>query len=218
LLLAKAEKGEEVRSFSLFLYKVAKNKKMDNQIIRSIKAKGERLSERMNNQTKSDRLKFLLILIGIVAVIITAYLVWNNFFNQEARERRENEKKYDQFFEALSEGENRQKEDAYGGKTPQETIDLFVAALEKDDLELASKYFSLTVEGKTDPKWLEMLQESRENGLIDKAVELIKSAEYTGESMPGYAGFDVLAEDGTVQYAIDLVKNEQSSLWKIDSI
>ncbi len=191
---------------------------MDNQIIRSIKAKGERLSERMNNQTKSDRLKFLLILIGIVAVIITAYLVWNNFFNQEARERRENEKKYDQFFEALSEGENKQREDTYGGKTPQETIDLFVAALEKDDLELASKYFSLTVEGKTDPKWLEILQESKENGLIDKAVKLIKSAEYAGESMPGYAGFDVLADDGTVMYDIGLRQNQFSNLWKIESI
>src|SRR3990167_4021988 len=33
--------------------------------------------------------------------------------------------------------------DTYGGKTPQETLDLFVDALKKGDVELASKYFAL---------------------------------------------------------------------------
>ncbi len=31
--------------------------------------------------------------------------------------------------------------DTYGGKTPKETLDLFIAAVEKKDYELASKYF-----------------------------------------------------------------------------
>lgn len=31
--------------------------------------------------------------------------------------------------------------DTYGGKTPQETLELFIAAVEKGDYELASKYF-----------------------------------------------------------------------------
>src|SRR3989338_3241881 len=35
------------------------------------------------------------------------------------------------------------KNDTYGGKTPEETFDLYLAALKKGDLELASKYFSL---------------------------------------------------------------------------
>src|SRR3990167_4899471 len=33
------------------------------------------------------------------------------------------------------------KNDTYGGKTPEETFDLYLAALKKGDLELASKYF-----------------------------------------------------------------------------
>lgn len=33
------------------------------------------------------------------------------------------------------------RDDKYGGKTPEETFDMFIAALEKGDVELASKYF-----------------------------------------------------------------------------
>lgn len=34
-------------------------------------------------------------------------------------------------------------EDTYGGKTPKETLELFIAAVEKEDFALASKYFVL---------------------------------------------------------------------------
>lgn len=34
------------------------------------------------------------------------------------------------------------KNDTYGGKTPEETFDLYLSALKKGDLELASKYFA----------------------------------------------------------------------------
>lgn len=35
-------------------------------------------------------------------------------------------------------------EDAYGGKTPKETLEMFIAAVEKEDFDLASKYFVLS--------------------------------------------------------------------------
>jgi hypothetical protein len=35
------------------------------------------------------------------------------------------------------------RNDKYGGETPEETFDMFIAALEKGDVELASKYFKL---------------------------------------------------------------------------
>ncbi len=42
-----------------------------------------------------------------------------------------------------SELEKPYRNDKYGGKTPEETFDMFIAALEKGDIELASKYFIL---------------------------------------------------------------------------
>jgi hypothetical protein len=191
---------------------------MENPIIRSIKAKGFKIAEQVSNRKKGDWLKFAIIFVSIVITVIAAYLIWNNFLNPEAVQRREQEERYNEFFQALSEGENRQREDIYGGVTPQETLDKFVAALEDGDLELASKYFSLTIEGKTDPKWLTALQKAEEEGMLNEAIRRMKSSQYTGISKSGYAGFDVLAEDGSVLFAMNLTKNPHSNLWKIESI
>ncbi|PIR67007.1 MAG: hypothetical protein COU51_00945, partial [Parcubacteria group bacterium CG10_big_fil_rev_8_21_14_0_10_36_14] len=35
------------------------------------------------------------------------------------------------------------KNDKYGGTTPEETFDMYITALKKGDLELASKYFAI---------------------------------------------------------------------------
>lgn len=60
-------------------------------------------------------------------------------------EARQAEEKVDAAAQALDAA--RQKDydlamaDTYGGKTPQETLQLYIAAVEKGDYELASKYF-----------------------------------------------------------------------------
>src|SRR3989344_4272535 len=41
------------------------------------------------------------------------------------------------------------KNDTYGGNTPEETLELFRTALEKGDIELASKYFVIEKQKKT---------------------------------------------------------------------
>ena len=42
---------------------------------------------------------------------------------------------------AIKEDRQTAMTDTYGGKTPQETLNLYIAAVEKGDYELASKYF-----------------------------------------------------------------------------
>ena len=44
---------------------------------------------------------------------------------------------------AIERYEELMRQDTYGGKTPEETLKLFVEALKKEDIELAAKYFSL---------------------------------------------------------------------------
>jgi hypothetical protein len=61
--------------------------------------------------------------------------------------------------------------DTYGGKTPEETYDLFIDALKKGDVELASKYF--VVEKQDD--WLETLRKFEETGEL---TGLINELEY----------------------------------------
>lgn len=80
----------------------------------------------------------------------------------------------------IIEAENRPYlEDAYGGKTPKETLDLFIAAVEKRDLTLASKYFVLSkqeewknglmkAEEKNNLEWL-LAELKKENARLDYA-------------------------------------------------
>ena len=66
------------------------------------------------------------------------------------------------------------KEDKYGGKTPEETFDLFITALKKEDIDLASKYFVIPKQ----ESWKETLGEYEKNGLLANFyVELEQSRE-----------------------------------------
>lgn len=61
------------------------------------------------------------------------------------------------------------REDKYGGKTPEETFDLFLEALRKGDIELASKYFEL----ENQEEWIEKLsQYKKDNSLSNFLKEL----------------------------------------------
>lgn len=60
--------------------------------------------------------------------------------------------------------------DAYGGKTPQETLQMFIEAVEKGNYELASKYF---VEEKQ-KEWKERLPTIKN---IDFLIQTLKDAE-----------------------------------------
>jgi hypothetical protein len=178
-------------------------------------------SIKTNSKGLSERLKFPLILIAIVIAVIAVYLLWANLLSPEAREQRDLEKKYDQFFQAISDGEEKQKQDIYGGKTPQETVNLFIEALEKDDLELASKYFSLTVEGNVDPKWINALQKAKEEGKIAPIVEALKISVENKEASINpetHAIFETRNTQNELVIDIGLSLNKFSSLWKIVGI
>ncbi len=61
------------------------------------------------------------------------------------------------------------KNDKYGGKTPEETFDLFIDALKKEDIDLASKYFVIPKQ----ESWKKTLGEyKKQNILADLITEL----------------------------------------------
>ena len=61
-------------------------------------------------------------------------------------------------------------EDTYGGKTPQETLQLFVAAVEKGDFDLASKYFVLSKQG----EWKRKLIGARAANKLETLLKPVK--------------------------------------------
>lgn len=94
----------------------------------------------MNNQ-KSSYWKFVLAFVGImflvfaIAVGVRFYQLWRADRGLRA------------FNKAMEDAAARlraeQMKDVYGGKTPQETLSMYIDAVEKGDYGLASKYFVL---------------------------------------------------------------------------
>ena len=79
-------------------------------------------------------LKIVGIVLGIILIYylaFTAKLLWDSYQWQ---------KKTEQFEETMRKP---YKEDIYGGKTPEETWSMFLDALKKGDIDLASKYYDV---------------------------------------------------------------------------
>lgn len=120
--------------------------------------------------------KFVIPIITAILVIGSgSFLFWNNNLIVSQEEKR--------YIEAMT-------ADTYGGKTPQETLDLFLVALEAEDAELASKYFMLD-DNLSREKWLKMLIVFKEKGLLDDMVKDINPS------------------------SVKIELNKYSNLWKI---
>ena len=80
----------------------------------------------------------------IVFMCIVAVMVLAVFLLAEY-DRRQNAKALDELAQTVVDIQKADYEEAlkdtYGGKTPQETLSLYILALEKNDYELASRYF-----------------------------------------------------------------------------
>lgn len=105
-------------------------------------------------------------------------------------------------------------EDTYGGKTPQETLELFIAAVEKGDYDLASKYFILSKQ----EEWKNGLQKIKEKNNIDFVLEKLKLVD--SEIRSSTLGSN-LNSQSTVTFGsktpVTFVKYPQGN-WKIQEI
>lgn len=115
------------------------------------------------------------------------------------------------------------RRDKFGGKTPEETLQLFIEALEKGDVELASRYFMLESD-QYDPNyltrkvWEDALKKAKEGDRLDEIVTMLNMAKPAGSSSAGYFGFEVKNEKGELVSDVGMRLNEKSGVWKIESL
>ncbi len=135
------------------------------------------------------------------------------------------------------------KNDTWGGKTPEETYNLFVDALKKEDVDLAVKYISLDIERQA-RYYKEFNDKKQKGGLKEYAEKLpgwkdfeqvkddysnsdnetiVRHVSYYPEAkivnLPDGAGGYIKTElpaGNYVDYSITLVKNI-NNIWKISS-
>jgi len=164
-----------------------------------------------------------------LAIILLAgggYWTYNSYLSPEAKQRRAANENYERLYKGLvTDFEEAMKADTWGGKTPQETLDLFVEALRADDIELAAKYFHIETNTEdpdylTRRKWEENLEKIVEEYGIDRTIALLENNQFTGVALwnENLAGFDLLGDNGKVIGTIGLRFNTRSGVWKIESL
>jgi len=115
------------------------------------------------------RRNFLFVILLIIFVNILFILGFARY------ERYRGEESVEKTAQALRDWEKERYDaamaDTYGGKTPQETLSLYIDAVEKGDYELASKYF---IESKRENELKSLQNATSEN--MKSSLELIKQS------------------------------------------
>jgi len=171
--------------------------------------------------SKSRVLKFSIIAVSAVILLFALAVVWEAFFSPRARSDFETRENYEQAVKGMKEFEDRMTADTYGGKTPQETLDMFIDALEKDDVDLAVKYVYWDGGRKsidTREAMREGIINAKNNNEISDLIRMLKNATPAGSSMKGYYGFEVRDDKGNLISDIGFVQNRFSGVWKIESM
>ena len=163
------------------------------------------MNEGEQNVVKSKRkyLKIGAIAIGAVVFLLMIFFGLSKY----------GEWSLDRNIKKIIENENRPYlEDIYGGKTPKETLELFIVAVEKEDFDLASKYFILSKQG----GWRDRLTKGKKNNdlnnflkLIDDEIGILSSAD------PLWISEDHYISTNSVLF--EYVKYPQG-IWKIKEI
>ncbi len=161
----------------------------------------------------------LFIVFGLVALIVIGVFVFQ-YFNPETIEERQRRRETEEFIEIYEGWQKQLAEDTYGGKTPQETLDMFVEALRKGDLELASKFFSPEIDEKNpeDMTWqghLEYLQGIKEKGFIERMANDFENFDDDFRKDEDIHWFVFYNEDGSTELKIPVSLNKDSGVWKI---
>jgi len=122
-------------------------------------------------QPKSKKIKFIIwfviLLFGVMTVVNLVLFGWYKLTQYI------NTKKVQQLAEELKKQEEEQYQkamaDTYGGKTPQETLKMYIDAVQKGDYELASKYF---IESKREKEKQSLLNSKKED--IENIIKILK--------------------------------------------
>lgn len=110
--------------------------------------------------------------------------------------------------------EARYQADTDGGKTPKETLEMFIAALEKEDFDLASRYFVLTKQKEWRGVFPKLKNKNNFNWFVDELKIINKKLTYEDpiKELNGRKNYTVGNE-----MLITFIKYPQG-VWKIKEI
>ncbi len=174
--------------------------------------------------SRSRVLKFALITAGVFIALFAVAVAYEAFFSPRAVGERETQRNYEIAKKGLEDFREKMTADTYGGKTPQETLDMFIAALEKNDIELASKYAwwdggSASIANKE--ALVEGLEQAQREGKLSEVIDILKKMEFLDDINKGSNDskwFGIKDSNGIIEYSVVFRRNNFSQVWKIESI
>jgi len=136
--------------------------------------------ENITKRTTNKKIKKWIKIVLFVAIIVflLSFLLNKNFWDSALMLI-----KRKVYLNNIEKQEEAYSQDIYGGKTPEETYQLFLEALKKKDIELASKYFVLDKQ----EQYKKALHEVDQNGMWDLMMEDLTRLDS--------ANWDQIAED-----------------------
>ena len=146
-----------------------------------------------------NSLKFVGIFVVVIIAALAAIYYANYYFSPEQKALR--------YYADL---ERQYAEDTYGGKTPEETLRLFIDALKVGDIELASKYFI----PEKQEEWLDNIKKVQKkdhlNDMINDLMKVSKSKEDMDSAL--FVGTN---DRNVASLIISMGFNEVVGIWKI---
>ena len=104
-------------------------------------------------------------------------------------------------------------EDTYGGSTPEETLNLFIDALKRGDVDLASKYF--VVDKQEEQKiGLQTLKDKDSFTMMLEDLGRVRMTKKTSTE----AFFTLIGTDGIAEAELVMHKNPLTNVWKITEL
>ncbi|NCN53202.1 hypothetical protein GW950_01930 [Candidatus Wolfebacteria bacterium] len=170
---------------------------------------------------KTIKKKYLIILgLFLVIGLFSAFCFW--FLSPQMRQARQLKKGLESFDKAIKAEEQKYAADTYGGTAPEETYQLFLEALKKQDIDLASKYFILDKQD----EYKNLFTQIKNSGQWDKMMADLLDAKNIKGKMDenGEYKIEVLTENNELIASVIIKKpililgserQEISNLWKI---
>lgn len=157
--------------------------------------------------------KFLGVFLLIIGIVGGGYQIWYHYFSADAKMQAN----YERYQDRQEQFDAAMKADTYGGKTPQETLSMFIDALKKGDVDLASKYFLFDKNLSVD-KWKKFLLDIATKGNLSRFASDLEKYDEAKKTFDPYYVFLYYNNDGTVGLQINMQLNSGAHIWKIESL
>ena len=183
-----------------------------------------RFSSKLGSLAQRSWFRYTVVLFLIFIIAILGLVVLNKLSPE--KQNPDSSIADQQSLERVQELETALKNDTVGGKTPEETIQLFLAALKAGDMNQAAQYFAIDTNERsvyylTRQQWIDALNYKQEKREIAPIITFLENAKYNeggSSNILETASFVSRDKNGNVDHEIFLSLNKYSNVWKIESL